>query len=41
MEPEESYEQPDYSSGYDQNDSDSYYQDDYSYQDPGYEDYGY
>lgn len=41
VEPEESYEQPDYSSGYDQNDSDSYYQDDYSYQDPGYEDYGY
>lgn len=38
--PEESYEQPDYSYGYDQNDSDSYYQDDY-YQDPGYEDYGY
>lgn len=38
--PEESYEQPDYSPGYDQNDSDSYYQDDY-YQDSGYEDYGY
>ena len=36
---EESYVQPDYSSGNDQNDS--YYQDDYSYQDPGYEDYGY
>lgn len=35
VEPEESYEQPDYSSGYDQNDSDSYYQD------SGYEDYGY
>ena len=36
----ESYEAPDYSPDYNQDDSDLYNQDDYN-QDPGYEDYGY